>query len=40
MRDVTRTVIAMERLGKHVYAEMNLRNNRRVVFSVQSVPRV
>jgi hypothetical protein len=38
IRDVTRTAVAMERLGKHVSAETNSRNNRRAVFSVRSVP--
>jgi hypothetical protein len=33
------TVVAIDRLGKHVSAEKNSRNNRRVVFSVQSVSR-
>jgi hypothetical protein len=37
--DVTRTAVAMERLGKHVSEETNSRNNRRTVFSVRSVPR-
>jgi CRISPR/Cas system CMR-associated protein Cmr1 (group 7 of RAMP superfamily) len=31
--------VDMERLGKHVSAETNSRNNRRAVFSVQSVTR-
>jgi hypothetical protein len=39
IRDVTRRAIAMERLHKHVSAEMNSRNKRRAVFSLQSVPR-
>jgi hypothetical protein len=38
-RDVTRTAVAMERLGKHVSAETNSRNNRRAVFSVRFVSR-
>jgi hypothetical protein len=37
--DVTRTAVAVERLGKHVSAETNSRNSGRTVFSVQSVPR-
>jgi hypothetical protein len=37
--DVTRTAVAMERLGKHVSTETNSRNNRIDVFSVRSVPR-
>jgi hypothetical protein len=39
IRDVTRTVVAMEQLSKHVSAEMNSRNNRRAVFSVRSMSR-
>jgi hypothetical protein len=39
IRDVTRTAVAMERLGKHVSAETNSRNNRRAVFSGRSMPR-
>jgi hypothetical protein len=38
-RDVMRTAIAMEQLSKHVSMETNIRNNRRAVFSVQSVLR-
>jgi hypothetical protein len=36
---MTRTAIAIERLGKHISAEKNSRNNRRAVFSVRSGPR-
>jgi hypothetical protein len=36
---VTRTAVAMERLGKHVSAETNSRNNKRAVISVRSVSR-
>jgi hypothetical protein len=39
IRDVKRTAVAMEQLSKHVSVEMNSRNNRRVVFSVWSMPR-
>jgi hypothetical protein len=39
-RDVTRTAVAMEQVSKNDFAEMNIRNNRRAVFSVGSVPRV
>jgi hypothetical protein len=39
IRDVTRTAVAMEPLGKHVSSEMNSRNNRRFVFSMWSVPK-
>jgi hypothetical protein len=39
IRDVTRTAVAVERLGKHVSAETNSRNKRRAVFSVRSVQR-
>jgi hypothetical protein len=35
IRDVTRTAVAIERLGKHVSAE----TNRRTVFLMRSVPR-
>jgi hypothetical protein len=35
----SRSALPMERLGKHVSAETNSRNNRRAVFSVRSVPR-
>jgi hypothetical protein len=38
-QDVTRTAIAMEWLHKHVSIEINTRNNRRAVFSVQSMLR-
>jgi hypothetical protein len=40
IRDVTRTAVAVEQLKKHVSAEANIRNNKRAVFSVWSVPRV
>jgi hypothetical protein len=40
IRDVTRTAVAMERLGKNVSAETNSRNSRRAVFPLRSVPRV
>jgi hypothetical protein len=39
IRDVTRTAVSMERLGKHISAETNSRNSTRAVFSVRSVPR-
>jgi hypothetical protein len=39
-RDVTHTAVAMEQLSKHFSAETNTNNNRRAVFSVQSVPSV
>jgi hypothetical protein len=39
IRDVTHTAVVMEQLIKHVSAEMDSRNSRRAVFSVQSVPR-
>jgi hypothetical protein len=39
IRDVTCTAVAMERLVKHISAEANSCNNRRVVFSVRSMPR-
>jgi hypothetical protein len=39
IRDVTRKVVARERLGNHVSAETNSRNNRRDVFPVRSVSR-
>jgi hypothetical protein len=39
IRDVTRTAVAMERLGKHVSGKRDSGNNRRAVFSVRSVPR-
>jgi hypothetical protein len=32
VRDVTRTAVAVERFGKHVFTEKNSRNNRRTVF--------
>jgi hypothetical protein len=35
----TERAVAMERLGRHVSAEMNSRNNRTAVFSEQPVPR-
>jgi predicted ATPase len=38
IRDVTRTVVAMEHLCNHVSVERNTHNNRRDVFSVQPVP--
>jgi hypothetical protein len=38
--DVTHIAVIMKRLGKHVSAETNSRNNRRVVFPVRSVPSV
>jgi hypothetical protein len=38
-RDVTRTAIAMEQLGKHISKETNSRNIRRAVFSVRSLPK-
>jgi hypothetical protein len=34
MRDVPRTAVAMERLGKHVSAETNTRNSGNRVFCV------
>jgi hypothetical protein len=37
---VTRTAVAVEQLGKHIPAETNARNNRRVVFSVVRAARV
>jgi type III secretory pathway component EscU len=40
IRDVMRTAVTMEQVSKHDSEEMNTRNNRRVVFSVRSVPRV
>lgn len=39
VRDVTRKAVAMERLGKHVSAATNSRNNRRAMFCVRSVPK-
>jgi hypothetical protein len=39
IRNITRTTVAMERFGNHVSAERNSRNNRKVPFSVRSVPR-
>jgi hypothetical protein len=39
IRNVMRTAVSMERLGKHVSAETNSRINRRAVFSVWSVLR-
>jgi hypothetical protein len=37
IRDATHTAAAMEQLSKHVSAELNSPNNRRAVFSVQSM---
>jgi hypothetical protein len=37
--DVTRTAVDLERLGKHVSAQTNSRNDGRAVFSLRSVPR-
>jgi hypothetical protein len=39
IRDVTRTAVALERLGKHAFAKTNSRNKRRAMFSLRSVPR-
>jgi hypothetical protein len=39
IRDVTRTAVAVEQLSKHVSAEANIRNNKRTMFPVWSVPR-
>jgi hypothetical protein len=39
IRDVTRTAVAIGRLGKHLSAETNSRRSRRAVFSGPSVPR-
>jgi hypothetical protein len=39
IRDVTRIAVVMGRLGKHVSAETNSRNNRTAVFAVRSVIR-
>jgi hypothetical protein len=38
-RDVRLRAVVMKRLGKHFSAVTTLRNNRRAVFSVRSVPR-
>jgi hypothetical protein len=39
IRDETRTIVVMEKLNKRVSTQMNTRNNRRVAFSLGSVPR-
>jgi hypothetical protein len=39
LRGVTRTAVTIERLVKHVSADMKSRNNIKALFSVRSVPR-
>jgi hypothetical protein len=39
LKNVTRTAVAMERLGKHISAETISRNNRRALFSLRSMPK-